>query len=561
MSLRRVVKDRDLPLLLGIVLIGTGLRVGGFSAYWLNPDEGIYHALAAMPEWSGFWSEVAVNAHPPLFYLLLRGLTMLGDDPTLLRLPALVFGCLAIPAAFLALRRLSGPAAGFLAAGVVALAPGLVVQSQLVRPYTMLVALLGYGLYFLLRYLESGRRNDWIACSGFLLASVLTHYGAIVAQSALALALLGGVWLGRVPRARLPGLAGALLPSGLAFVALYSLHLAPHFASESAPLWLGLAGFRLAYAHLLHDDLLALWGGVVGVHHYLFGPRLGAVATLLFLVGIGALSWRRRFGLPGFVLAALVLAGSLSVFERYPLGASRHSLYLAVVLVPCVAEGLHFLLVRRAREAVLAGALLAVLCVFPAPLRAVLGTPPLRITPEKVTPTEVARRYADVVESARGEASVIVLDKQTYFMLMPYLAMPYPHEVRDAPETVGQRRAGRVAWGDSSLLVSSAWNFTLDPRNVRAPTHLMSFLESAAASFSDLDLRQRHDGLLLFGGWGAPLYGKLEALDRSLGEASCVGEIEMEPGFGSARLDFAVCLEQGARAARSRRTRDGLRIQ
>ncbi len=214
MWLRQVLKDRDLLLLLGIVLVGTGLRVGGLSAYWLNPDEGIYHALAAMPAWGDFWAEVAVNAHPPLFYLLLRGLTSVGDDPALLRLPALVFGCLAIPAAFLSLRRLFGPTAGLLAAAVAAVAPGLIVQSQLVRPYTMLVALLGYGLYFLLRYLEGGRRSHWIGCTGFLLAAVLTHYGAIVVLSALAAVLLAGALLGRVPSARWPGLVGALLPGG-----------------------------------------------------------------------------------------------------------------------------------------------------------------------------------------------------------------------------------------------------------------------------------------------------------------------------------------------------------
>ena len=154
-----------------------------------------------------------------------------------------------------------------------------------------------------------------------------------------------------------------------------------------------------------------------------------------------------------------------------------------------------------------------------------------------------------------------ILDKQTYFMLTPYLGLPYPHEMRDAPETVGQRRVGRVAWGDSTLLVSSAWNFALAPRDLRSPIHLTRFLESSAASFPDLDLRQRHEGLLLFGGWGAPLYGRLEALDRSLGEAACLKEVEMEPGFGSARLDFAVCLEEGGRAARSRRTDAALRIQ
>jgi hypothetical protein len=562
MSLRKILEDRDLLLLLGIVLVGAGLRVGDFSTYWLNPDEGIYHALAATPEWSDFWAEVAVNAHPPLFYLTLRGLAAVGGDPEWLRLPALLFGCLAIPAAFLAVRPLLGPVAGLLAAAAVAVAPGLVVQSQLVRPYAMLVALLGFGLYFLLRYLEGGRRSDWVACTLLLLASVLTHYAAIMAEAALALTLLGGVLLGRVPRARLPSLAGALAPAGLAFVGLYSLHLAPNFLSDKAPLWLGGAGLSLAYPHLFHDSLLELWGGVVGVHHYLFGPRLGAVATLLFLIGLGSLSWRRAFGIPGFALAALLLAGGLSVLERYPFGASRHSLYLAVALVPCVAAGLHFLLVRRAREAVVAGALLLLLAVFPAPLRSLLGTPPLRITPEKVTPHEVARRYADLVASARGEKAVLVLDKQTYFMLMPYLDLPYPHEVRDAPETVGQRRAGLVPWGDASLLVSSAWNFNLDPHSVRAPTNLMGFLESAAGGFPDLGLRERHDGLLLFGGWGAPFYAKLEALDRGLGEEACFGDVEMARGFGSAPLDFAVCLEEGRRgAARSRPIGGGLRIQ
>jgi Dolichyl-phosphate-mannose-protein mannosyltransferase len=523
---------------LGLVLLGAALRLQGLSDYWLNPDEGIYYAVAHLPAWPPFWAEIAANAHPPLFYLVLRGLGGLSPEPLLLRLPALVCGCLAIHAFALGTRRLAGPAAGLFAAAVAATAPGLVIQSQVIRPYTMQIALLAYGGWLLLRALDTGRQRDLAGAAGLLLAACLTHYGSIAIVLAMGATLAGAAALGRLPWRQLVWGGLALAPGVVAFAASYVLHI--HRVLE--PQWLG-PGFYSAYDPLLHHDLAGLWSGVVGVDHYVFGPRLGALATLLVLGGLGALLWRRRLVLPAVALGALGVAAVMSLAGRYPFGSSRHSLYLATVLVPSLAAGLDLLLVRRPARALAAAAALALLAAFPAPARYLVGTRTVHITPEKVLPARVLAAHAPLLEAASRDHRVLLMDKQTYFMLMPYLRVPYLREIRDSPDTLGEARVARVAWRDTQLVVSSAWVFALDDASWRAPTHILSFLRTVDAAYPDLELRHRRDGLLLFGGWNTPYYRALPALGRDLGgDPPCVSDFRARAGLGSARLDAASCL-------------------
>ena len=71
--------------LIAILVVAVALRLPGLGEWWLNPDEGIYYSILTRLQFTDFIAEVAENAHPPLYYLLLRGLRILTWDFVWLR--------------------------------------------------------------------------------------------------------------------------------------------------------------------------------------------------------------------------------------------------------------------------------------------------------------------------------------------------------------------------------------------------------------------------------------------------------------------------------------------
>jgi hypothetical protein len=526
-----------------IALIGAGLalRLWAIEAFWLNPDEGTAYAVAAAPGFDGFVTSVAANAHPPLYYLVLRGLLGLGVDPLWIRLPGLVAGCLAIPAFFAGMHRLSGARAAWVAAGLAAFAPGLVLLSQVARQYVPELALLAGGAWLLLRYRNEGRRLDALGASLLLLGAALTHYSAVVFVGALALVLAGAAALRRLSGGELRRLSLPLVPAIAALAGFAAIHVVPEMLGSPTQ-----AGVRARLASMLHDDAAGLWAGFVGVNDYIFGPRLGALALLLSVVGLGSLAWRRHWMLPALAVATVGGAAGLSLLGAYPLGASRHSLHLAVVLVPAVAEGVGWLLGQRPlRVAAVAGGLL-LLAAVPGPLRAVLAAPRSPIELETVAPRATFERQAARLAAAAREPTVLVMDKQTYYMLLPLLGEVDLGVVYPAP---GEPLA-RIDWGPSTLLVAQVWTLVTQPRAGLGAGHLVGLLEVADAAHPDLALRERRQGWLLFGGWGAPAYRGLARLDQRLaGTRPCFELPDAWQESGVVRFDPSACLG-GARGWR-----------
>ena len=75
-----------------LLTLGFILRVRGLSTYWLNPDEGIYYSALTRTSFGDFWADVIANAHPPAFYLLLRGLGLFTWDFVWLSGTSVLFG-------------------------------------------------------------------------------------------------------------------------------------------------------------------------------------------------------------------------------------------------------------------------------------------------------------------------------------------------------------------------------------------------------------------------------------------------------------------------------------
>ena len=97
---------------LALVVVGFVLRVRGLSEYWLNPDEGIDYGILTAGSFGDFWTGVIANAHPPLYYLVLRGAGFLTWDFVWLRGTSLLFGTAAIWLFWLLGRELGGAGKG-----------------------------------------------------------------------------------------------------------------------------------------------------------------------------------------------------------------------------------------------------------------------------------------------------------------------------------------------------------------------------------------------------------------------------------------------------------------
>jgi mannosyltransferase len=131
------------------------------------------------------WSKAALN-QMPLFYMFTWFLGHWSDTGVILRLPALVFGTLLVPAVFILGRNLFGTLAGLVAGLLSAVMPFAVWYSQEARAYTLLMLLTTLQMYFAFAAVKRGRAISWVGLAGFTILNLYTHYVAIFATVAMA---------------------------------------------------------------------------------------------------------------------------------------------------------------------------------------------------------------------------------------------------------------------------------------------------------------------------------------------------------------------------------------
>ncbi|HEY1012435.1 MAG TPA: glycosyltransferase family 39 protein, partial [Herpetosiphonaceae bacterium] len=184
----------------GLTLIaGLGLALRlfqlGSDSFWC--DEAGVADIAAQP--TAGQALAALRHHVlamPLDYLLSWLAARFGGGEFIQRLPAALWGTLAIVACFLLGRRLL-PAGSRLAAGwaalLLALSPLHIEYSQELRFYAALVFWHALALWLFLRALDSGRRRDFALCAAAGLLGVYFHiYVALAALPMLGWALGAG---------------------------------------------------------------------------------------------------------------------------------------------------------------------------------------------------------------------------------------------------------------------------------------------------------------------------------------------------------------------------------
>jgi len=311
--------------------------------------------IARETPWASFWRDVYINAHPPVFYLLLRAVAEVGSD-------RLVYRSLSIAAAVAATYVIGRIATRVFRTTTLslpcALAFGLsmttVVVGCAVRSYMLAVALLliAFRAYLDLIDPTHGRvaTRARVVFAIALTGAITTHYSAIfffcaaVTVPCLYSAVDGGYrrfWRERL-RTRWTAEIATVLPVAATIVAVYFAHLFqfdvpmshllrffPDPSATAAGL-LGGSGSFLARTLVAEIDLFS----PITIADR--GPTTLAVALSLFamvVVGI-VLTLRRRSdwvvaSTPSATLAIVATAiMGASLLGRYPFGGALHHQYI-----------------------------------------------------------------------------------------------------------------------------------------------------------------------------------------------------------------------------------------
>jgi hypothetical protein len=268
----------------------------------------------------------------PLHFWLEHFLLSAWPGLPALRVPSLLFLCLALPAVALLVRRLVGSEAG---AGVVlltAVSPIPVAYATFGRPHTLLFAWLMWSTVLALKAAEDGDRRLWIAAGALLGLSVFIHPTApLYALTAFGAALVTAPYRVRsVIRQAWPGAAALLLT----FVPYYVRTL--HVLGDRYGVAAGAVHGRTFSGRPVWEDAL---------HFVAAGPHDINYFTVLAAVGVLSLLYRRAYRTLAFcalTVAVPVLFFSLVpasgdsalFFDRYMIPVTPA--FLVVVLAGCL---------------------------------------------------------------------------------------------------------------------------------------------------------------------------------------------------------------------------------
>lgn len=174
------ILDIRVSVYVGLMMaLGAVLRVWDIAQSSIWHDEGYTMMLAPM-------SPVQIvlrtgrDVHPPLYYLALHyWMLIFGNSETAARGLSAVFLLLAIPVAYLLVRKLWTEPAARLAALFVAAGPFLIRYSQEARMYGMVAFLLLLATYLLIKALEANKWSWWAGYSVIVAAALYTHYYSV----------------------------------------------------------------------------------------------------------------------------------------------------------------------------------------------------------------------------------------------------------------------------------------------------------------------------------------------------------------------------------------------
>jgi 4-amino-4-deoxy-L-arabinose transferase-like glycosyltransferase len=174
---------RNLDLVIVLMLSGIGMIYFGSIAY--IEYDGWWHVFVSREDiFLRFWRDVYVNAHPPIFYLLLKAASLLGNSRLLYRSVSIVSAIVAVVFIVLIVRRIAkNREIGIICGLAFGLSISTVIVANEVRSYMLSIAFILWGFYCFLHLVhpDPGPRH-LRSRFGFMIATcfaVLTHYSSV----------------------------------------------------------------------------------------------------------------------------------------------------------------------------------------------------------------------------------------------------------------------------------------------------------------------------------------------------------------------------------------------
>ncbi|NLH50687.1 MAG: hypothetical protein GX444_19095 [Myxococcales bacterium] len=340
MAGRRALTEKwGVAALFGLALF---LRFWRLAAQSLWDDEVATFRAAAL-SLRQIWTDIPlIDSNPPLIYTVLHFWRALGESEFTLRsLPALL-GAIAVPVAYLALRRPLGRAAAGLAAFWLAVNPLAVYCGQETRYNTLVTLLVLLAVWALTATLAAPRRATALGLAVAASLAMYSHYFSFFPLAALALFL--GLSAARLRRCE--G-RNATAETRLVWLAYYS--------RSAVTRWEALAA-RAAYREAIGRQWrgLALAAGALVAAALSFAPFL-KFFTIQLLRGV---HWRESLGTAEVLERAAVwtfvghsVTAPPTFFAAwnpwFALHPARHLALLFAAVLPAIALALYGMTARR----------------------------------------------------------------------------------------------------------------------------------------------------------------------------------------------------------------------
>lgn len=413
----RWIANNSSWLALGVVVVAFAVRLFYSHACYLNPDEASHFDSARPSSWLETYKAAFMQAHPPLFIMVLHGTLFWGRSELVLRLPSLVGGTAALWLTFAWIRRILGEIPALAGLGFMALSPAAISASTEVRQYGLLLCFVCGSLYATERAFAE-RSMFWTVVQGlFLVGAVLTHYVAVVVVVSLGLYVLLRCLSNGVPRRMLLTTGGFQLLLAALLAWLYFGHV-----RRQIPFGPGASMSYLRdyyYDPVRESPLGFTWRSLTGTFSYAVGVhthRLAILILIIFLAGLAALLAGRAKApllLPLLVVSPFAFGFAASVLQVFPFGGTRHQTYL----LPFLAVGISAAFACLPRE--LAMVLLMLAAAFVAPFWLTRAAPDNN--PQEMNRSDMTAAI-EYVERMVPRGSQLFVDYETRQVLRYYLA-------------------------------------------------------------------------------------------------------------------------------------------
>ena len=332
-----------------------GLRVCKLGNFSLWGDEAWTAAMATLPLAESYRLVLGDGVHPPLYYLIMRLMALMGHTEWILRWPSVLFGTLTVALVYRLGQAIWNSRIAFLAALLVTLHPYAIWYSREARQYSLAILLSAWVMFAFVRLAQEQTKSRWLA---FVIASslsYLTHYFLLL------LSLVQFVYLVISLRKHYPWFrrwAAAQIAAGVPVMVWITLYLMlpernlgigwiqrPELGAVFATLW------RLAYNAPLSPPWTWLGWATMFILGYMFlrhrpaswssGRLLTGLWLVLPILSVWLISQRRPFYSHRFFViclpaTVLILAAGLnsikSALSRYALGLVLITLSLWTVV-------------------------------------------------------------------------------------------------------------------------------------------------------------------------------------------------------------------------------------